>query len=143
MTGEAVLARMLTFELEADAAAPTLAALLGDVSGGAIICDAVQTVVGYAAHGADVRGAIEPLVESFGLELFDDGAIIRSAAPSSVIFLPEAALGCSADTGRVPRVERKHAAADSLPSVLTLNYYDPARDYQSGQMRASGAPGGR
>lgn len=135
--------RMLTFELEADAAAPTLADLLGDISKGAITCDAAQTVDGYAAHGADVRGAIEPLVEIFGLDLFDDGATIRSAEPTSVISLHETALGCSGDAGRAVRLERKHAAAESLPSVLTLNYYDPGRDYQSGQMRASAGASGR
>ena len=53
--------RMLTFELEADAAALTLADLLDDVSRGAISCDAERSIKGYAAHGADVRGAIEPL----------------------------------------------------------------------------------
>jgi hypothetical protein len=57
--------------------------------------------------------------------------------------LPEAALGCSADAARAARAERNHAAAESLPSVLTLNYYDPARDYQSGQMRASAGQIGR
>ena len=117
--------------------------LLRDVSSGVIECDAMQTVDGYAAHGADVRGAIEPLVESFGLDLFDDGATIRSAEATTIIALPEVALGCSADAGRVPRVERNHAAAESLPSVLTLNYYDPARDYQSGQMRSSAGSSGR
>lgn len=134
---------MLTFELEADAAAPTLAALLGDVSGGAIACGAARTIEGYAAHGADVRGAIEPLVESFGLELLDDGTTIRSAQAAPARVLPVEALGCSVEDGRAARIERKHAAAESLPSVLTLNYYDPARDYQSGQMRASAGQGGR
>ena len=80
---------MLTFELEADEIAPALSMLLRDVSAGVIECDAMQTVDGYAAHGADVRGAIEPLVESFGLDLFDDGATIRSAEATAIIALPE------------------------------------------------------
>jgi len=134
---------MLTFELEADEAAPTLAKLLADVGGGAIACDSAQTVDGYAAHGADVLGAIEPLVESFGLELFDDGVAIRSVDPAVVTILPEQALGCGADSTRAARIERRHAAAESLPSVLTLNYYDPARDFQAGQMRASAGQAGR
>ena len=134
---------MLTFEIEADAAPPTLAALLSDASGGAIACTALQVVGGYAAHGADVRGAIEPLVESFGLDLFDDGASIRSPGAAAPALLVENMLGCSAQADRVARVERKIVATQELPAVLTLNYYDPERDYQSGQMRASAGTSGQ
>lgn len=132
----------LTFEVEADAAPQSLAALLADASEDVIQSDSAAAVDGYAAHGASIKSAVEPLVRHFGLELFDDGTSLRPATPGPPIIVLADDLGNSADSKRAERVERTQAAARSLPVALTLSYYDASRDYQTGQMRATIGEGG-
>jgi hypothetical protein len=49
-----------------------------------------------------------------------------------------------ADGKPAARIERSQVAARDLPSVLSIAYYDPARDYQTSQAQAiSGVTGGR
>lgn len=46
-------------------------------------------------------------------------------------------LGCGIGAEAQARIERSQTAARSLPSLLTLRYYDPDRDYQMAQARAA------
>ena len=137
----------LTFELIADNLPPRVAAVIGDVSGGIIEegSDAAA-LVGFAALGNDRRSAVEPLVELWGGLYHDDGSKLRATAPGGVaVAVGEArSSGCSVEGDRAaPRIEREQEAADALPTVLTIDYHDPERDFQAGQMRASLAAGGR
>ena len=127
----------LTFEIEADDAPLPLGAILDDASEAIIQSDSAAPIEGYAAYGASIKSAVEPLVRHFGLELFDDGNVLRPAIPGPALLLSQDDLGNSADGRRADRIERTQAAARSLPVALTLAYYDPARDYQTGQMRAT------
>ena len=132
----------LTFEVEADESL-SLGDLLSDASGGTIASPAARLLGGYAAYGRSIRAALQPLVEQIGIELFDDGQVLRSPAEAAPTIVAEQELGCSASSEPAPRSERTQVAARSLPTSLTLGYYDPARDFQTGQMRASaGASGG-
>lgn len=126
----------LTFEVLADPAPPEIAAILDDCSAGAIEASASETVIGYAAYGGDIRSSVEPLVERFGVRLYDDGSVLR---PSSVqpAEIGEEELGCSSTTSKEPREERTQVPARELPSILSLSYYERARDYQVAQARAS------
>jgi hypothetical protein len=126
----------LTFELIGDIEPPAIARILNDVSDGLIECAAELSVNGYAAYGTTISAAAEPFVENCGLEFFDDGSKLRSPAVGAPIEIDALDLGNSAHDG-VPRIERSQAPARSLPRALTLSYYDPARDYQTGQMRAT------
>lgn len=133
----------LTFEVVADAAAPSLSAILSDASGSAIACDAPQTIAGYAAYGRSIAAAVDPLVNCFGISLFDDGSVIRAPASIAPAPVDEGEFGNSADGQPVPKIEREQAASSSLPAVLRLSYYDPSRDYQTGEARAAaGEPAG-
>lgn len=127
----------LTFEVEADPGAPSVGAIIGDASGGAIDCTAGASVIGYAAHGATVEAAVEPLIEHFGIELFDDGETLRSASPGAPVAVRDDELGNGAGSEPAARIERTQAAARALPASLGITYYDPGRDYQAGQMRAT------
>ena len=73
----------LTFEVVADDQSPTVSSVLADVSGGLIQSDSDGKLVGFAAYGASVKDAIEPLVDCFGIELFDDGSQLRGPANST------------------------------------------------------------
>jgi hypothetical protein len=132
----------LTFEVVADPAI-MLGGLLGDCSRGAIACASSERIIGYAAHGGSISAALQPLVEQFGLALFDDGDVVRSPDDRVLVAPGEDDLGCSADGRQGLRVERSEVAARDLPAALSIAYHDPARDYQTGQAQAiSGVTGG-
>ena len=126
-----------TFEVEADDAPLTCGKIITDVSAGAVSSDADDEVQGYAAYGRSVRNSIELLVESFGIELFDDGEVLRSPASIAVLDVPESEFGNSADGNAAPRIEREQLPARNVPASISVTFYDPARDYQTGEARAS------
>lgn len=125
----------LTFEIVADESAPAVGSIIEDASGGAITCDAPAAVHGYAAYGANRRSALAPLIDHFAISLFDGGDGIRQPASTTAVAVQEE-LGCAADGEDAPRVEVAQSPASSLPRSLSLSYYDPSRDFQTGQMRA-------
>jgi hypothetical protein len=128
----------LTFEVFADNGAVMLADVLAHASGGLVSCDADQTLAGYAAYGQSMKAAIQPLVDCYAIELFDDGSRLVSPA-GQVWAVGDEELGSSSDGEKAARIEREQAPARSLPSALRLGYYDPALDYQAGEARASSA----
>jgi len=121
----------LTFELIADEQEPTVGEVLNDAGGGSIECSAPESVVGYAAYGGSRAASVQPLVEQFAVSLFDDGDRLRT--PETVAFAADDDELCA------PKSERDQVPARGLPRALELTYYDPARDFQTGQMRASAA----
>lgn len=128
----------LTFELVADeGGGVAIGEMLADASDGAILCDDARSVGGYAAHGQDIESAIAPLIEAFAVELHDGGDALRSPAEESLRSPSLEQLGASADIKGSAVVEREQAPATSLPVALALSYYDPGRDYQTGQARVS------
>lgn len=137
----------LTFELIADSAPPRVAAVISDIAGG-VIEDSREAamLVGFAALGNDRRSAVEPLVELWGGIYHDDGLKLRASVTGEVLLAVGEArrAGCIVEGDRpAPRIEREQEAADALPTVLTIEYHDPERDFQAGQMRASLSAGGR
>jgi hypothetical protein len=127
----------LTFEAVADEADPAVATILADASGGLIECTTPETIVGYAAYGRSVKAAVEPLIESFAVETFDDGTRLRSPANSAPIVVADADLGTSADFEQLSKFEREQRPASELPASVRLTYYEPARDFQISEARAS------
>ena len=87
----------LTFEVVADDAPPTVGQILGDAADGAIQEGGDQAVVGYAAYGMSVRSAVSPLVDTFSVDLFDDGEQLRPAATAYTV--SEADLGTARGDG--------------------------------------------
>jgi hypothetical protein len=129
--------RILTFEVTADPDAPTIGGILADASAGRINCESPVPLTGYAALGGSIAAAVEPLVEHFGVRLFDDGETLRSPESSTPIAIDEMDFGNSADDRTAHRIEREQLAARTLPTALSLTYYDRQRDYQSGLVRTS------
>lgn len=128
----------LTFEVAADEGDPTLAEVIGDASAGVIASNDARTLVGYAASGKSMRAAVDPLVTTFDIALRDEGGRLVSPVPETVTVSADE-LGSSADGSTVARLQRDQDPARSLPASVTLTYYDPDRDYQSGVARADGA----
>lgn len=131
----------LTFELVADEGEGIgIGELLTDASEGAIQCSDERTVVGYAAHGQDIGSSVAPLVEAFAVELIDEGDALRSPQGDAEAVPSADELGAHYEVDGSSTLQREQAAAADLPTALVLSFYDPARDYQTGQARAA-APG--
>lgn len=132
----------LTFEIEADDEPQTVGGVLTDASAGAISCDAVDALFGFAAYGGSIKSAIEPLVDCFGVDLFDDGSVIRQSASGTPPTIDEDEFGNSSDNAAEPRLRRERLPVQSAPATLRLTYYDASRDYQTGEARAVAGEGG-
>jgi len=126
----------LTFEVVADEGIVAAGHVLNDSGGGAILSDAPQSLQGYAAYGATIASAIEPLVEVLGIPLFDTGQQLVTP-PALTIWPGTDELGCGAGEQHRAWSERSQAPAHALPASVTLTYYDPQREYQAGLARAS------
>jgi hypothetical protein len=130
----------LTMEILADDSPPTIGAILTDASGGVIRSALATPLEGYGAHGASRRAAIEPLVEHFDVALRQREGQLETGPPT-LFEMENDDLGCAPDGKSEARAERSIVPERATPTSLTIDYYDPARDYQAGRMRASA--GGR
>ena len=128
---------LLTFEIVADEEQPTIGDIFGDAPNLLVSTTAPQEVAGYAAYGETIKAAIEPLINCFGVDLFDDGSTVRDPVQMSAQPIGDDEFGNSADNERVPRVQRERTPARSIPATLRLGYYDPRRDFQTGEARAN------
>ena len=120
----------LTFEVEADAGPVPIGSIARELSGGAVAAGATPPVAGYAATGDSVRSAIEALAEMLPLSLSDAGDVLVLGAPAA----PPVSI--DADDRSAP-TEIVRRAEGSVPAEVSLAYYDPARDYQTGLQRAA------
>lgn len=127
----------MTFEVLADATSPAISSILADASAGAIESNTGQSIAGYAAYGSSIAAAVQPLIDSFDVPLFDDGTSLRGPLGSAVVAIGEDELGNSSDTQNVARIEREQQPISDVPSALRVTYYDPERDYQTGEARAA------
>lgn len=135
----------LTFEVEADAGPVSIGAMAADLSAGRLDGADLPQVQGYAASGADVRDAIGPLVDAYGLalEAGADGLRLTVASAAAAEEVGPALLVARANGRAVDPVERSAAAADMAPVALSLRYHDAARDYQAGVQRVARPGAGR
>jgi hypothetical protein len=127
----------LTFEVLADPGAPEVSAILADASGGAITAEATATIAGYAAYGRSIAAAVQPLVSCFDVRLFDDGSVLRPPVGGPPVAIGTDELGSSANGENAAKLQREQPPVRAVPSALRLTYYDPARDYQAGEARAT------
>jgi len=133
----------LTFEIEADEEPPTVGTVLSDASNSSITAGTDRTLVGYAAYGRSIKEAIKPLVDSFGVDLFDDGEVLRPPTPGVPLPIAADELGNRAEQQPVPRFHREQSPVRAVPAALRVTYYDPARDYQTGEASERGRTVGR
>lgn len=119
----------LTFEVVADPQPIGIGAIAGDLSGGAVDFGGTPALLGYAAGGDSVRGAVEELAELVPLSLIDTGSTLRlELAPAEPVSLAR-----SRESGRRELVRR---AAAGVPGEVSVAYYDSSRDFQTGLQRA-------
>lgn len=133
----------LTFEVEADAGAISIAAIAETLSMGSVVGTSGTAVGGYAATGDSVRGALETFALAYGTSITDDGMVLRLDSSDGLQMLPERDLGASADSSARARFELDRTAAGALPDEVAITYYEPKRDYQAGLQRARWSGPGR
>jgi hypothetical protein len=120
----------LTFEVEADIAAPAIGVIAEELGEGAISAGPTPAVEGYAASGDSVRSALAALVEAVPLSLCDREGSLRLTTGSSDAIL----LAREEESGRREIIQRP---VGGVPSAVSLSYYDVARDFQAGLQRAN------
>jgi hypothetical protein len=132
----------LTFEVTADEGAVAIGDIAAILARGRLTAGETPAVGGYAAGGDSVRAAIEDLAQLAGLSLIDDGADLKLTRPIEAAgpALERDRLSAAADGagGQDEFVRRGESAA---PGEVSVAYYDPQRDYQTGLQRAK-RPGG-
>lgn len=126
----------LTFEVEADEGAVAIGAIAEALSGGDVTADETPSLDGYAAGRDSVRGAIEAIAAVVPLSLVErDGFLTLDAEPGAETLLARDEQGAEAEeAGGRTTLTRKAAAG--VPGEVSLTYYDPARNYQTGLQRA-------
>jgi hypothetical protein len=140
----------LTFEVIADDGAVTFADIVADLSGQRIAMVPGDAVAGFAAGGEDRQAALRTLTDSIPLSFSaDPGAIDRIDAALRSVAEPGSALTVDSDFVRsagqqaIAPPTRRTASISAAPKQLSIRYYDPARDYQSGIQSAFRPGGGR
>ncbi|WP_419826070.1 phage tail protein [Sphingomonas sp.] len=134
----------LSFEIVADPEPVTLSAIAAELSGGAIAGAGGPALVGYAASGDSVRGAIEAVARALPVAFAEDGdglRLVDEASDAAAIVADE--LGTRDGETRAPRIAIDRRSAGTLNEVVTVSYYDPARDWQAGQQAARRGAAGR
>jgi hypothetical protein len=124
----------ITFEVVAEAEPVAIGAIAQELSGGLLEAGATPAVVGFAASGESVRGAIEEFCGLLSLGVEDDGAGLRLGRAGGEPVLIERAR----EKGRRELVRRPVGA---VPGEVSIAYYEPERDYQFGLQRASASGG--
>lgn len=127
----------LSFEVVADEGGANLGEMVGEL--GQIDVAWPQTVGGIAVTGDSLRGLIETLAPVYPVfaSQADDGLHLRAALQPAAP-LAERNLGASRSDDRISRAEFERGAGLSVPSSVTVNYYDAERDYQPGLQRVRG-----
>lgn len=122
----------LTFELEADAAAVRIDAIVEELSAGMVAAgEGDLPLIGYSAQGDSVRAAVEGLMAPAGYWPGSDG--LRFGLGTALKIEDAGAHIEGVEGGRGVRTI---AASDTAPGEVTIGYYDAAREYQTGMQRA-------
>lgn len=133
---------LLTFEVIADEGPVPLQMLLADASDGLIQVSDSMSVAGFAGHGTSIGDGLGQLIEVSGTALVDREHRLRSPESNIPFLVAEEELGSDSDSPGGLKAQRQRAAEGDMPAALTMTYYDPERDYQAGQARASSGRAG-
>lgn len=131
----------LSFELVAEDVPVAIGAIARELSDGAVVDGGTPELLGYAAGGDSVRGALEALSDVVPLSLVEDeGRLKIGMAGGEPMVLADAECGAhSSESGGRSEIVRRAAA--TVPGEVSVAYHDVERDYQTGMQRATrGAP---
>lgn len=125
----------LTFEIEADDGAVTAGMIAAAVSDGLVAGDGAALLIGgFSAYGDSVRSVLETLATASGAWFVPQRAaltMVSDGMPAVTVSDDGTAGPGEAATVRT----RSIAPLANAPKTVSLGYYDPARDYQTGLQR--------
>ncbi|VWX61297.1 GTA baseplate fiber-binding domain-containing protein [Sphingorhabdus sp. 109] len=140
----------LTFEVIADNGPVAIADIITDISAQRIILPASETLSGFAAGGENRHMALRALTDTIPLSFSTaPHAIGRIEACPRAADDAEPVYAIADDSVRtagqqdIARPASRTTAISATPRQLSLRYYDPARDYQSGIQMAFRPGSGR
>jgi hypothetical protein len=140
----------LTFEVIADDGSVAIGDVIMDISGQRITLAQGDGVIGFAAGGEDREAALRSLTDSVPLSFScDPAAINRIEATLRGADDPVGPLPIASDFARsvgqqdIAPAEMHNASVATVPRKLSVRYYDPARDYQTGIQSAFRPGSGR
>ncbi len=130
----------LTFEIIADDGSVNLADIMHDMTDGRLTGTHSQNLHGFAASGQNQRAALLAITESFSLSFshLNGGVTFKSAEtdlePVQFVKLDDVAVNSN---GRdINRPEFQTTPESKIPREISIRYYEPSRDYQSGMQTA-------
>lgn len=119
----------LSFEVEADPLPVAIGGIAEILSEGAVRDVSTPALLGFAASGDSVRGALEAFASAVALSVVDDGERLLLSAYSEPT-------GAIADADLTAPLEISRRAEGTVAGEVSLAYYDRDRDYQTGLQRA-------
>tara|TARA_R110001606_G_scaffold396190_1_gene569851 strand:+ start:912 stop:3137 length:2226 start_codon:yes stop_codon:yes gene_type:complete len=129
----------LTFEVIADDGSVAIADIITDISGQRIAIPPDDKVIGFAAGGENRQSALRSLTDSIPLSFASDpSATDRIIAEARSVSTDASVLTIGSEFARavgkqvIAPPETRTASVALAPRQLSVRYYDPARDYQSG-----------
>lgn len=132
----------LTFEVIADDGTVTLAKLLADTLGDAIVAPLEGEVAGYSIEAGTAGDLIESLMPVFPLSCTVDAGTLRVAAADAIgtapVQLPTAVPGEGDEAGAGSTGHMRQRSRQPGQREASIRYYDTARDYQPGTQRGLG-----
>lgn len=134
----------LSVEVEAEAEPVPIGKIAEALAGGVLAAGETPSLIGYAASGDSVRGALEGLAQLSSLSLRDEDGSLRLTTPSEMpvaISADEAGVHAGEAGGRTEVLQRP---SNAVPNEVSIAHYDPARDWQISLQRATvGGPDSR
>ena len=129
----------LTFEVIADDGTVTFADIIADISGQRIAMSPGDAVTGFAAGGENRQAALQVLTDIIPLSFSSSSsaigrvaAVARSTEAIASDLTIDGDFASAAGQQKIATAARRTASIAAAPRQLSLRYYDPARDYQSG-----------
>lgn len=134
----------LSFEIFADDGSTSVQEIVSSLGAGALNVSCSTSLMGYAASGSDVQGAVETLTAIAPVSVWDDGAQIWvQDTPLASFALAAQDLGATTGASKPSLFEISRQSASTINGTLTFSYYDITRDYQQGMQQARREGGAR
>jgi len=131
----------LSFEVEADAGGIAIGGIARSLAPEVEARPGGPVLQGFAAGGGSVRATLELLAEAGDGWFAPAGGRVRlTGRDTAAITLRDEAVAMAG--AHAARRSRSVAPSASVPRVLTVGHYDPARDHQAGMQRAVRAGAG-
>jgi hypothetical protein len=134
----------LSFEVIADEGSVTVGQILNGIAPLGFTAACPTQFGGFAAYGSSVLAVCQSIQAAVPFYLRDDGTNLRAleAEPLPKV-VPQNALGASVNAATEGRINIEQQSASTLASRLSVTYFEPDRDYQSGRQQARRDGGAR